>query len=147
MKRKENKHTSKSPSQRRNYSKAIRELSYDPTVDDSINFSSSDEVSERYKVEDVPPKRPVTINDRLAEIRDKHGLTIIGSIIFLVATYFVFDFNRDLTEVKAKQENLKENIQEIKSDIKDLRNKDQEHELKLKEQEIRNELTDKSKKK
>jgi hypothetical protein len=137
MKRKVNQHTTKNSAQRRNYSKAIKDLTYDPTVDDSLNFSSSDDPTDKYKVEDVPPKRPVTFGDRLNDIRDKYGWTVLGSIILVATTYFVFDFNRDLTEVKTKQDGTKEDLQEVKSDIKNIDEKNQQQDLKLKEQEVK----------
>ncbi|MBN8652650.1 MAG: hypothetical protein J0L67_14555 [Cytophagales bacterium] len=147
MKRKVNQHTTKNPAQRRSYSKAIKDLTYDPTVDDSLSFSSSDDPTDKYKVEDVPPKRPISFGDRLVDIRDKYGWTVVGSIILVLATYFVFDFNHDLTEVKTKQEGTKEDVEDVKSDIEKINDKNQQQDLKLKEQEVKLQFIEQQKRK
>lgn len=147
MKRKTNQHTNKSIAQRRSYSKAIKELTYDPTVDDSLDFASSDDPTDKSRIEDAPPSRPVSLGDRLIEIRDKYGLTIIGSIVLVVASYFVFDFNHDMTEVKTKQEGLEDDVKEIKSDVEKVNDKNQEQDLKLKEHEVKIHFLEQTKKK
>lgn len=113
----------KSTQERVNYSKAIREQEYEPTINERFKFYESDNLEDSQEFTDVPQKRPVSFEERIKDFWDKNGLqTIAGiilSVIFFFVGFFLFDINKGLTKIEVKQDQNVKSIDEIKQTEKE----------------------------
>lgn len=113
----------KSTQERVNYSKAIREQEYEPTINERFQFYESDNLDDSQEFTDVPKKRPVSLEDRIKDYWENNGLqTIAGivlSIIIFFIGYFLFDINKGMTKIEVKQDQNVKSIDEIKQNEKE----------------------------
>ena len=109
------KHQPKSDYQVRRYLDAIKKSDYEPTIDDSLNFSETDDKSKDLSVsEAINKRRRPPFKYRLADHFTENWIYwvigFVGTILFL----FLFDFNRDLGKLEGNVEIMQGSISDIK---------------------------------
>ena len=132
------KHQPKSDYQVRRYLDAIKKTDYEATVDDSLNFSETDDRSKDLSVsEAVPKRRKPAFKYRLTEHFIENWIYwvvgIVGTILFL----FLFDFNRDLGKLEGKVESIQSSISDVREKNNKISEQLQKNEIDNAKQEVR----------
>lgn len=137
MARNKSKHTGKTKAERDFYNRLIKNLDFEPTQSESINFNESNEKDEDYSVQtsNNPRRRPLThsIGDHFRENVAAYIMSVLG--IFLL--YFMVDSKVDIATIKEKVLGIDEKANRIETELENVENKIEKNTEKLHEQEIK----------
>lgn len=130
-------HSAKNQRQREYYSKGIKKLDYEPTLDESLKFQESDDTKADLSLSETNQSRPPAIKDKIADhFRENWIYWAVGGVALLLI-FFVFDFNRDMGRVEGKIEHIDESVTNINSHFESIYKKNNEQDLMIKENELR----------
>ncbi len=133
---KQSKHGSKGQRERDYYSKVIKKTDYEPTVDESLKFPSSDSKEEDYSVSKAKNSRPPKTTDRIASHFKEYWIGWVVSLTAFFLILFAVDFNRDMGKVEGKIENIDNSISNIDKTYSQLNDKVHEQDLKIRENQV-----------
>ena len=137
MGRNKSKHTGKSKAERDFYNRLIKNLDFEPTQSESINFNESNEKDEDYSVQtsSKPRRRPLThtVGDHFKENIAAYIMSLVG--FFLL--FFMIDSKVDIATIKEKMFGVDEKANRIESELEDIENKVEKNSEKIHEQEIK----------
>lgn len=136
MKRNKSSHISKSKEERDYYNRMIKNLDFEPTQSESIEFNESNDKDEDYSVQtsNKPRRRPLThtLTDHFRENMSAYIMSFLGIILF----YFMIDSKVDLATIKQKIVGIDEKINNYKEQNKDIKSKVDKNDEKLHQLEI-----------
>lgn len=137
MGRYRSKHIGKSKAERDRYNQSIKNLDFEPTQSESINFNESNEKDEDYSAQtsNKPRRRPLThtIGDHFRENIAAYFMSLVG--FFLL--FFMIDSKVDIATIKEKILGIDERSNGIKSELENIENKVEKNSEKIHEQEIK----------
>lgn len=117
-------HVGKSSAERKYYTKAIKELRIQPTLDESLDFQESDDVSPDFTVPESTKKRRISLKYQLKEHVIENWYYWIPTILVTMVVPWFFnkfsDHNDRLIKTETRLEYTQKSIDEVKSDIKEL---------------------------
>ena len=126
-------HAGKSRMAREAYSRYIRKLDYDPTVEEPVPFSPSNEGGEELAEPTSQRKRKSSIGNALKDHFSENWVNWLVSGIIIILLFLMIDSKVDLAKISTSIDNVKESISSFVSDSKEGRDKDHEQDLVLKE--------------
>ena len=128
---KRSKHVGKSQQQRQQYSHAIKNLDYEPTVKERLDFNQSDEMGIDLSLATSTKRRMPAVSERISKHFHDNWITWmflgIGSIIM----FFGFTFNRDLGQIQGVISELKPALLSVRNECKELVDKLHKQEIKV----------------
>ncbi len=93
-------------------------------MDDSLKFSASDDNKPDLAVSKIQRPRPPKISERIGDHFREKWISYTIAIVASFTAFLIYNFNRDLGKVEGKleviQDVVKNDMGEIKSDIKRL---------------------------
>lgn len=120
-------HVGKNNSERKFYTKAIKELRVEPTLDESLDFQESDDVSPDFTVPETTKKRRVSLKYQIREYITENWYYWLPTVIVTFAIPWFFnkfsDHNDRLIKTETRLEYTQKSIDEVKTDIKEISNK------------------------
>ena len=130
-------HAGKSKSAREYYTKAIKHLDYEPTLDESLKFPESDDTQRDYSVQKSPKRRKPTIKQQFLDHWEENWVRWLIAGVGIVLLYLMVDSKIAITAINGKVDNIKEEVTELKQVNKSNQDRFQQQELKLQEQHFR----------
>jgi hypothetical protein len=134
---KRRKHIGKGKKEKDLYVSALKKLDYEPTVDDSLDFSQSDNNKEELGLPKTKRKRLPPIDERIKEHFKENWVKWFIGLIGLVLSIFIFDFNRDLGRLEGSVSIILDNVKGIKDENNKLSDKIQSQELTTQEMQFK----------
>jgi hypothetical protein len=130
-------HVGKSPMAREFYSRYLKKIDCEPTVDDQIALSPSTEGGVELREPTSKRKRTVNTGQKLQEHFQDHWVEwLFGSIVALTAWSVIYA-RIDLVRIETNQITQKESITVIQSGTQKASDKNQEQDLTLREHSLR----------
>lgn len=130
---------SKSMQEKAHYKRYIRQLDYEPTLDERVEFPESDKTDKEYSVSTLPPARRETILESLGEHLKENWLAWLIGIFAVVLVFLMVESKVDIAKIFEKTETIKENVNDLEDDIEKLKEKDHEQDLEIQEVKIKSE--------
>ncbi len=130
-------HTGKSRPEREYYTKAIKHLDYEPTLDESLKFPETDDTQRDYSVQKSPKRRKPTIKQQLFDHWEENWVKWLIAGVGAVLLYLMLDSKVAITAISGKVDVIKEEVTELKQVNKTNQERFQQHELKIQEQHFR----------
>lgn len=136
MKRNKSSYIGKSKAERDYYNRMIKNLDFEPTQSESIDFNDSNDKEEDYSVQksNKARRRPLThtLTDHFRENVAAYIMSFLGLVLF----YFMIDSKVDLATIKEKIVGVDEKMNNYKDQSKDLNSKVDQNQEKLHQLEI-----------
>lgn len=145
--RKSTSHAAKTKSEREYYSKAIRNLDYEPTVDDAIKFPETDEGKSDYSLQRSIHKRRINLKQRVLDHMEENWIKWVLAGTAIVIGYLVYDSKINISVLMTKVETIVSEISELKNNEKANVEKLHQHDLEIQEAKFKIESVEKSGKK
>lgn len=105
------------------YTKVIKTLDSESTVDTSLSFPRSDKPGKESAIPNYPRVRRDTISESIAEHFRENWLPWAVSIAGIVLAFFIFAFNRDVGKLEGKVETFEKGLENNSKSIHDLNKK------------------------
>jgi cell division protein FtsL len=150
-------HSSKTPSEKQYYSDFIRNRDYSPTVDESLKFEETTDENSEFTIGASTKRRRKPVREQFADHLHEFWFQYLAGGVAVVFIFLMVDSKVDFARLFEKTDNIEENIKEVKTSIKDLEqeqkketekinDKLKQHDLELKENQIKIENLEKRKK-
>lgn len=110
-------HVGKSKYEKQFYKKVIHEQDYDPTVDDSLEFSDSDKGDEEVKVTRNDQLQKVSGWVKAGDFLKENWMKFAVSAIAFLLIFFVFNFNRDIGKLEGRFDSIERDNSDFKNTI------------------------------
>lgn len=124
-----NTHTGKSSASREAYSRYIKKLDYEPTVETPAPFLSTTEGGEELKNPSSTRKRKKTLSSKIQDHISENWIGWLLGLAIIVLFFLMIDSKVDLARINTNLEYLKENVGSIRNDIKEQDRKNQSQDL------------------
>lgn len=145
--RKNNSHVSKSRPERDYYSKYIKSQDYEPTVDETLKFPSTDDDKKDFSNSKTRKRRKLTFQQQFSDHLNENWPKWIGGSIVAILLWLMFDSKIAINGINYNVNTLKEDIQEMKQTDKETNEHLQKQDLNIRENQIRIESLQKNVKK
>lgn len=126
-------HVGKTRAAREAYSRYIRKLDNDPTIEEPVPFSSSNESGEELIEPTSKRKRKVSFGNALKEHFSNNWISWMVSVAIFILFFLMLDSKVDLAKISTTIDAIKEKVASLVDSSKDTQNKDHEQDLVLKE--------------
>ena len=141
--------TTKNKVQKDFYSKYIKEQNYEPTVDDSLNFDTSNDKEEDFSLQKADRKRKEPKKDLILRHFEENWVKWLFSFVGIALLYFFFTFQvnlsrtdtrslekeKDITNLDSKEEKsterLDNEIEKLEAKIETEKEKNQQQDLNI----------------
>ncbi len=145
--RKNNSHVSKTKPERDYYSKYIKSQDYEPTIDETLKFPSTDDDKKDFSNSRTRKKRKPTFQQQLSDHWHENWPKWIGGGIVAILFWLMFDSKIEINSINYNVNDIKEDIQDMKKVDKETNEHLQNQDLNIRENQIRIENIQKSNKK
>ena len=132
-------HTYKNQQEKANYKRYIRNLDYEPTLDERVNFPESDKSDEELSVSETSKKRRESNSEIIGEYLKKNWVSWLIGIFTLGLLYFMGDAKIDIARLFEKSETNKESIIKNTNVIEKLREQNHNQDMKIQDNKYKNE--------
>lgn len=139
-------HVGKSQASREAYTRYIKKLDYESTVEEPTPFVSTTESGEELLTQTSNRKRRISLSDKFIEHFSENWIGWVICIAIAILYFTLIDSKVDLARINTNIENIKEDINSIKNDIKEQDKKNHDQDLSIKENSIRISNVEKRKK-
>jgi len=136
-------HTYKNQMEKANYKRYIRQLDYEPTLNESVNFPESDKTDKEFSISNVPDTKRESNSEIIGEYIKKNWLPWSIGIFAFILIFLTVDSKVDIATIFEKTETIKENLDEIKDDIEDIKKTNHNQDLKIQENKFKTEEVEK----
>lgn len=134
---KRGKHVGKSAVARETYSRYLKNIDCEPTVNDQVALSPSTEGGEELREPTSKRKRKVSLGHNLQEhFREHWAEWFFGGVVAIVA-WLMVDAKIDLARIETNAENQKGNISDLQNGEQKIIDKNQDQDLTLREHSVR----------
>lgn len=110
-------HVGKNKFEKQYYNRVIHEQDYDPTIDDSLEFSDSDKGDDEVKITRNQELQRVSGWVKAGEFIKENWMKFVVSAIACLLLFFVFNFNRDIGKLEGRFDSIEKNSTDMKSSI------------------------------
>jgi hypothetical protein len=124
-------HVGKSFREREYYSKKIRGLDYEPTIDETLKFDESDESKKDFSLPTTRATRPRKVSERITDHLKENWIAWIFALIGLTIVYYGFTFNRALGTLEGIMGELRDTVKNMHENFKGLDDKFHSHDLEI----------------
>lgn len=138
-------HIGKSKFQKDYYSRQIKSLDYEPTIDETINFSETESSKRDYSVPKSTKKRKQKFKQQLIDHFEDNWLKWVIGFVTLFLLFFLVDSKVDIKGIDTKVDVIKEDVNELKQNQKENVEKLHQQDMKTQENKLRIEELEKSK--
>lgn len=138
-------HTGKSKYEKDYYSRQIKNLDYEPTVDETINFPETESAKRDYSVPKSSVKRKPKIKQQIIDHFEENWLKWVVGFVALFLLYFLVDSKVDIKGIDTKVDIIKEDVNELKQNQRDNVEKIHQQDMKIQENKFHIEEIDKTK--
>ncbi len=122
-------HVGKTRVARDYYSKQIKNLEAEPTVDETIKFAESDDTQRDFSQQTSRRRRPTPISQQLGDHFKSHWLEWVLGIILSLLVFLS-------TDSRISMARLEETVKTTRDDVRDLKDADRETKNKLQQQQL-----------
>ena len=130
-------HKGKSKPAREQYNRYIKTRDHEPTVDDTLSFSQSDQSGEELSEPTSKRKRKINTKQHILEHLSENWLNYIVAIFAIVLVYLMYDSKVDLASIVVNITAQKEDISELKLDTKQEIKKNYSQDVDINENRVR----------
>lgn len=134
-------HAGKSNKQKQYYTKAIKGLRSEPTVDESLDFSESDNCDVDFTVQEATKRRPVPLFTKVKSHFSDNWIYwfigFVGSVALPFGYTTLMDSKERILKIETKMDYTQKYIDENKIDLKELGEKLNQNSLQLKEVQLK----------
>ena len=125
-------HKIKSRAEREYYAKALKNLDYEPTVDDTLDFPETDDKDRDYSIPTSPHRRKKTsMKQKLIEHFEDNWIKWVFAGVGTIIFFFMIDSKVDITRIDTKVEIMSEDVIDLKKSDKENLERFHKHELEL----------------
>jgi len=128
-------HAGKTKLERETYTRIIKSLETEPTVDDSLAFSSSDRGDKDLPVQETQRARPEDPVEKLGRHFKRYWVHWVVTAAVGIVTLLVGGLNRDVGKLEGRVESFERSLRDNSGAIRDL-NKKMDDKLDYQEKEI-----------
>jgi len=130
-------HMGKSKMERDYYSRFIKNLDYEPTIDETIKFPETDDTKRDFSLPKSSDKRKVSLKQKLSDHFEENWIRwVIGAFVVLLI-FLMYDSKVDIKGIETNVDNIKEDMKDVKGSQKEIQNKLHEQDLKIQENKIK----------
>jgi hypothetical protein len=144
MKR-DNSHIAKSRPEKDYYAKYIKTQDYEPTVDETLKFPSTDDDKKDFSNQKSKKKRKATFQQKLQDHFEENWLKWVVGFVATILIWLMFDSKSSIGVLDIKVGRVQDDIKELKTVDKETNKRLQDQELNLRENKIRIENIEKNK--
>jgi len=135
-----NKHSiPKTPQERSNFKRYIREQDYEPTLNDRVIFSESDQSDRDYSISTSNSTRQGDSLIKFKEFFQENWISLLISVFGIILFFFMVDSKVDLATLFQKTDQIKEDVGIVKQDIDKIKEDNHKQDLDIQEIRIKNE--------
>lgn len=138
-------HTTKSPLERQQYVKYIKEQDYEPTKEEGLNFNDSSDKDEDYSVGKTNKPRRLSFTEQVKDHLLSHWVEWLIAGVSLVLVFFTFSAKFELNTHDIKIEQNKSDIESANKRIEGVEKQNTQQDLQIQENKIRLEYIGKPK--
>ena len=135
--RKSSQHTPKSQAEREYYSKALKHLDYQPTVDDTIKFPETDDANRDYSLPTSSVRRRPKLKQQILSHFEENWIKWLLAGISIIIFYLMVDSKIGISTIDTKVDIMKEDILELKGTEKENIERFHKQDLQLQETKLR----------
>lgn len=133
--RKTSQHVGKSNAEREYYSKALKHLDYQPTVDETMKFPETDDAARDYSIPTSTHRRKTPIKQQLIDHFEDNWIKWVLIVASIMFSYLMIDSKISISTLGIKIDVIKDDVSELKKAEKD--NLERFHQQDLQIQEAR----------
>lgn len=130
-------HVGKSKLAREGYSRYIRRLDYEPTLEEPGPFKPSHEAGEESGEATSDRKRPVKISEKVKDHVLNNWINWLIGAAIVVMVFLMVDSKIDLAKINTTIDRLKTDVQSLIGDVKTINEKNHQQDLAIKEDNLR----------
>lgn len=130
-------HTGKSKVEKDYYSRFIKNLDYEPTVDETIKFPETDDTKRDFSLPKSSEKRKVRLTQKISDHFNDNWLHWIIGAVAMILIFLMVDSKVDIKGIETNVDNIKDEVKDIKDSQKEIRNKLHDQDLQIQENKIR----------
>jgi len=130
-------HKGKSRSSREQYNRYIKTRDYEPTVDDTLSFSQSDQSGEELGEPTSTRKRKVNTKQYILEHLSENWLNYVVVMATIVLVYLMYDSKVDLACIDVNITAQKEDISDLELETKQQIKKNYSQDVDINENRVR----------
>ncbi len=116
-------HVTKTKTDKENYTRAIKSLENDTTVDDSLSFSTSDKSDKDLPIEYTKRGRPEDLTEKLGRHFQRYWVHWVISVAAAGGSFLVLNLNRDVGKLEGRVESFERGLRDNSDAIRDLNKK------------------------
>lgn len=109
-------HTAKNKAQKDFYTKYIKEQNYEPTVDDSLDFDTSNDKDEDFSLQKATRKRKEPKKDIILRHFEENWVRWLFSFVGVALVYFFFTFQVNLSKTDIRSLENEKDITNLDSE-------------------------------
>jgi hypothetical protein len=141
-----NSHTGKSPADKDYYARAIKRMGAEPTVDETVPFSQTDDTRQDFSVPTSRNRRPEPVFHQISEHFRENWPRWILAVAGIVLMYLMGDSRATVASIDTKVQYIQEDIKDLKQSNRENLQKIQNQELQVQKNEMRIDNLEKKKK-
>ncbi len=130
-------HIAKTPKHKEYYMKNLKNMDYEPTIDEAIKFQDTDDNERDFSIPKSSNARPLPFFDQLKNHFEKNWIGYVISIGCLVLIFLMFDSKKEFSRIDITINNVKEDVTELKVICKENSDKIHKTELELLDEKYR----------
>lgn len=130
-------HTGKTKFEKDYYSRIIKNLDYEPTVDETIKFPESDDSKKDFSVAKSSSKRKISLKEKLSYHFEENWLHWVIGVVAAVLLFLMVNSKVDIKGIETNVENIKEDVEEVKGSQKEINDKLHKQDMKIQENQLR----------
>lgn len=138
-------HIGKSSYEKDYYSRQIKNLDYEPTIDETINFPETESAKRDYSIPKSTKKRKPKLKQKIIDHIEENWIKWAIGFAALVLLYFFVDSKVDIKGIDTKVDVIKEDVKELKQNQKENVEKFHQQDMKIQENKLHIEEIDKAK--
>ena len=141
--RKTHNHTTKSKIEREYYAKALKDLDYEPTVDETIKFPETDDRKRDFSLPKSPHRRKISFKQKVSDHFEENWIKWLLTGACVVIFFLMIDSKTHIASINTKVDTIKEDVTELKKTEKENLERFHKHELELQEVKFKMEVLEK----
>jgi hypothetical protein len=136
MKR-ENTHVPKTRPEKDYYARYIKTQDYEPTVDETLKFPSTDDDKKDFSNQKSKKKRKTSFQQKVIDHFEENWIKWLGGLIITILLWLMFDSKISIAGIDFKVGRIQEDVKELKQTDKETNDRLQRQELDIRENQIK----------
>ncbi|MFA6925298.1 MAG: hypothetical protein WC223_13715 [Bacteroidales bacterium] len=142
--RKANSHISKTKPEKDYYTKYIKTQDYEPTVDETLKFSETDDDKKDFSNQKSKKKRKPKLQQQIYEHFEENWIKWASGLIIALLVWLMFDSKLSISGINYKVDRIQDDVKELKQTDKETNQHIQQQDLNIKENQIKIENLEKN---